>query len=148
MTKKLSSADIEAYSQSSTEVIIPPGVSPDDATLQMTGLEILIVVAGKVALPILCGFVSNALYNQWNRPVSRKELEALRGELVGKTISREPIVVKEKLLTDAVAKLMGEGLPEERAQAVAQEFLNQALAVADPSTAAVRNPAATQKEQR
>lgn len=130
MSRPLNETDVSAFEEGATDLFVDPASSRDGEALQITGLEILAFIAAKIALPALVAFSSRALYDKWRKPLTRADLDALRKELVGKSLSREPAVPRAELIADAIAKLVAEGLDEEKARRIAGEIVDKATAKA------------------
>lgn len=129
MQRTLTADDLRAYERLAGNQFVDPVIGGE--SLEITGLEILLFLSAKVALPILTGFIGRALYDKWGKPVkpvTREDLEGLRKELARSTAANAPFVNEEEMLHDAVGKLVAEGLTEQRAQAIAEAFLVAASA--------------------
>jgi hypothetical protein len=120
----MTSDDLRAYEKLAAAQFVDPAAS--DETLEITGVEILLFVSAKVALPIVTGWVSRAVYDKWNKPakpITREDLDALREELLKSPVVSEPLITEEEMLNDAVATLVSEGVARDRALEIARAVL-------------------------
>jgi hypothetical protein len=116
--------DLNAYEKLAATQFVDPSASEE--ALEITGLEILMFVSAKVALPILTGFVGRALYDKWKnpvKPVTKEDLDGLRKELLNAAIASEPVVDEETILIDAARVLAAEGVADKRAREIAKAIL-------------------------
>jgi hypothetical protein len=86
----------------------------EDATasdgLKLTGLEILAFIAVKVAIPIVCSFVSRELWERYERIRTHSQAQEARSELAQVQISASPGIDEDIVLAAVVESLVAEGV--------------------------------------
>ena len=89
-----------------------------DAGLKVADLAILAFLGAKVAVPIVCSFVSRELWERYNRIRTRDQAKQARADLAGKALS-EAHTEKETVIDTVVEILREEGIPKGAAEEIA-----------------------------
>lgn len=96
--------------------------APGPPDVNLVGGGVLEVIAIQVVFPVVSGLISNVLYEKWkSRRIRRRDVDARLAELEREVAAlhvQEP-VAEDRLVEDAVAVLVAEGLNEYRARQVA-----------------------------
>ena len=93
--------------------------------LEITGLEVLVFLGVKIALPILCSFAKDALYNKYKQIKTKKYAESAKSELLAHTEPLMAKVKKETVVTELTRVLTPEGIPEEKAKRIVEHCYNE-----------------------
>ena len=87
--------------------------------LKITGLEpIILFLATKVVVPIVSGFVSRALYNQYKDIQTESKAREAKKRLVTTVVKSGEEVDEKVMQVELAAILTQEGIPEELARRV------------------------------
>jgi hypothetical protein len=102
--------------------------------LKLTGLEILAFIGAKVAIPIITGLISRALYEKYKDAATNSKLEAARQEILARQPGEALDPVDEKTIKEDIsASLVSEGIPREQADKVVARTLESVKARLRPS---------------
>ena len=93
--------------------------------LEITGHEVLVFLGVKIALPILCSFAKDALYNKYKQIKTKKDAESAKAELLAHTEPLMAKVKKETVVTELTRVLTPEGIPEEKAKRIVEHCYNE-----------------------
>jgi len=91
-------------------------------------LGVLIIggfIATKILLPIMCGFVSRALYDKYKGLQTTREAEQAKRELLQSQISSDLPVPREEVVRDMASKLAEDGVGSDRAQELVEQTIDR-----------------------
>lgn len=86
--------------------------------LKVADLAILAFLGAKVAVPIVCSFVSRELWERYNRIRTRDLAKQARADLAGKAL-RKANIDQETVVDTVVEVLCEEGIPKAAAEELA-----------------------------
>lgn len=89
----------------------------------LTGIEVLVFLAGKVVVPIFCGFVSRVLYEKYADLSTKVELDEAKAALTEGASSPVETIPVERVRVDAVQRLTTEGVPQDVAEGIVDEVI-------------------------
>ncbi|MCY1058934.1 hypothetical protein [Nannocystis sp. SCPEA4] len=99
------------------------GVDEAEDGSNLTGIEVLAFLAGKIVVPIVCGFVSRWLYEKYANIGKRKELDEAKVALAVQSYGSSPAVPVEVVRAEALRRLANEGVPLDIAAATVDEVI-------------------------
>jgi hypothetical protein len=97
------------------------GGTEEGEALELTGVEVLVFLGLKVAIPVVTGFVSRELWEQYNRIRTRNQADDAQAALANAPSPREPQVDEAEVVRAAAQNLADEGVPSDVADRVARK---------------------------
>jgi hypothetical protein len=97
------------------------GGTEEGEALELTGVEVLVFLGLKVAIPVVTGFVSRELWEQYNRIRTRNQAHDAQAALANAPSPREPQVDEAEVVRAAAQNLADEGVPSDVADRVARK---------------------------
>jgi hypothetical protein len=124
--KKHAKYDIVAAHEEATKTMLRNALEEKDRTgsLGLTGVEVLIFLAAKVVVPIVCSFISSVLFNKYKDAETKRELATARTEIAKHEGPLTPQVDRAVVIDSIVAGLLREGVPREVATGVVERTLD------------------------
>lgn len=118
--------DLVAAHEAAAKAMLRDALEQKDRTgaLGLTGAEVLIFLAGKVVVPIVCSFISSVLFNKYKDAETKRELAAAKAEIAKHEGPLTPQVDRAVVIDSIVAGLMREGVPREVAAGVVERTLD------------------------
>lgn len=118
--------DIVAAHEAATRTMLRDALQEKDRTgaLGLTGIEVLIFLAAKIVVPIVCSFISSVLFNKYKNAETKRELATARAEIAKHEGPLTPQVERAAVIDSIVAGLLREGVPREVATGVVERTLD------------------------
>lgn len=94
-----------------------------DKGLNLPGAEIVVIfLAGKVVLPIICGMISRVLYDKFKNIQTKSDADAARKAIAQASAQNEP-VDRATIQKEVTKSLADEGLPPVVAEKIVKETM-------------------------
>jgi hypothetical protein len=105
----------EVFLRRESETLLSTGtLSKRDRTLSLTGLEpLLLFLAQKIVIPIVCSFVNKVLWEKYKGLKSKANAKAALQDLGESKVRLHPQVPKEDVISMLTAELVSEGVDVE-----------------------------------
>jgi hypothetical protein len=118
--------DIVAAHEAATKTMLRDELKQKDRTgaLGLTGIEVLVFLAAKIVVPIVCSFISSALFNKYKNAETKRELAKAKAEIAKHEGPLTPQVDRAAVIDSIVAGLLREGVPREVAAGVVERTLD------------------------
>jgi hypothetical protein len=118
--------DLVAAHEAATKTMLRNALEEKDRTgaLGLTGIEVLVFLAAKVVVPIVCSFISSVLFNKYKDADTKRELAKARAEIAKHEGPLTPQVDRAVVIDSIVAGLLREGVPREVAAGVVERTLD------------------------
>lgn len=124
--KSYAKYDIVAAHEAATKTMLRDELKQKDRTgaLGLTGIEVLVFLAAKIVVPIVCSFISSALFNKYKNAETKRELAKAKAEIAKHEGPLTPQVDRAAVIDSIVAGLLREGVPREVAAGVVERTLD------------------------
>jgi len=118
--------DVVAAHEAATKTMLRDELKQKDRTgaLGLTGIEVLVFLAAKIVVPIVCSFISSALFNKYKNAETKRELAKAKAEIAKHEGPLTPQVDRAAVIDSIVAGLLREGVPREVAAGVVERTLD------------------------
>ena len=124
--KKTAQYDLVAAHEAATKKMLRDALEQKDRTgsLGLTGIEVLVFMAAKIVVPIVCSFISSVLFNKYKNAETKRELAEARAAITKHEGALTPQVDRAVVIDSIVAGLVREGVPKEVAASVVERTLD------------------------
>lgn len=124
--KKHAKYDLVAIHEAATKTMLRDALQQKDRTgsLGLTGIEVLVFMAAKIVVPIVCSFISSVLFNKYKNSETKRELAEAKAEIAKHEGPLTPQVDRAVVIDSIVAGLVREGVPQEVAASVVERTLD------------------------
>jgi hypothetical protein len=117
----------DAQQAVASDLVDELGGTEEGEQLELTGVEVLIFLGLKVAIPVVTGFVSRELWERYNRVRTRKQAEEAQTALANAPSPRELQVDESEIVRAAAQNLVDEGIPTDIADRVARKAFERVV---------------------
>jgi hypothetical protein len=92
------------------------GEESSGGKLALAGPEVLLFIAGKIVIPVLCAFIKDVLYEKYKSIRTRAQLAEAKKQLAGAKPAEHIAVAESVVVTDLVTALEDDGIGRDVAE--------------------------------